>query len=165
MKEDILQTKIRSELENLPINTEARVLYLLVEIRKVLEHDNVHNSVLRFYGDWVVHTKLDKAFSQRIYDELQSEDSRDGTNILNFERLKRELKEFLEHYQLPTALVEIDDLWTPFREKLIDILVDVPLVRKQEKEVGTFEFQRRDGTGVEFRMKNERGEVLGRMFI
>lgn len=165
MKEDILQTKIRRELENLPINTEARVLYLLVEIRKVLEHDNVHNSVLRFYGDWVVHTKLDKAFSQRIYDELQSEDSRDGTNILNFERLKCELKEFLEHYQLPTDLVGIDDLWLPFREKLIDILVDVPLVRKKEMEVGTFEFQRRDGTGVEFRMKNERGEVLGRMFI
>ncbi len=43
MKEDILQIKIRKELDTLPIDTEARVLYLLVEIRKVLEHDNIHN--------------------------------------------------------------------------------------------------------------------------
>jgi len=164
MKEDILQTKIQRELESLPIDTEARALYLLVEIRKVLEHDAVTNSVLRFYGDWVVHTKLDRAFSQKIYEVLQKED-RNCNQIISFDTLRAELKAFLSQYDLPTALVDDDIHWIAFREKLIDILVDVPIVRKEEQIVGTFEFQRRDGTGVEFRMVNERGETLGRMFI
>lgn len=164
MKEDILQTKIRRELESLPIDTEARVLYLLVEIRKVLEHDAVNNSVLRFYGDWVVHTKLDRAFSQRIYEVLQREDH-NRNQIISFDTLRAELKAFLSQYELPTVLVDNDTHWFSFREKLIDILVDVPIIRKEEQVVGTFEFQRRDGTGVEFRMINEQGETLGRMFI
>jgi glutaredoxin-related protein len=165
MKEDILQVKIKRELGTLPINTESRVLYLLVEIRKVLEHDDVRESILRFYADWVVHTKLDKSFSQKIYEELKSRDSRGGANILNFERLRKDLKQFLIKYQLPTDLVEVDKHWISFRENLIDILIDVPIVRKQEKIVGTFEFQRRSGAEVEFYMKDEKGEVLGRMFI
>ncbi|MBP9836794.1 MAG: hypothetical protein KBC78_03090 [Candidatus Pacebacteria bacterium] len=165
MKEDILQTKIRRELESLPIDTEARVLYLLVEIRKVLEHDNIHNSTLRFYGDWVVHTKLDRAFSQKIYEILRKEDTPARSKIISFDTLRVELKAFLSHYELPTILVDDDNIWSSFREKLIDILVDVPIERRQEQIVGTFEFQRRSGTGVEFRMKNEQGETLGRMFI
>ncbi|MCU0678086.1 MAG: hypothetical protein MUF19_00660 [Candidatus Pacebacteria bacterium] len=165
MKEDILQSKLRSELSNLPIDTEARVLYLLVEMRKVLEYDEINHSVLRFYGDWVVHTKLDRAFSQRIYEVLQQQDTLEGQNIISFNTLKNELREFLNRYDLPTDLIDINEYWTYFREKLIDVLVDVPIVRKKQQVVGTFEFQRRDGEGVVFRLKNENGETLGRMFL
>lgn len=137
---------------------------MLVEIRKVLEHDSINDSVLRFYGDWVVHTKLDRAFSQRIYEVLQQEDH-NRNQIISFDTLRAELKAFLSQYDLPTVLVDNDTCWFPFREKLIDILVNVPIVRKAEQIVGTFEFHRRDGIDVEFRMVNKQGETLGRMFI
>lgn len=167
MEKDILYKKIKRELKTLPIDTEARVLYLLVEIRKVLEHNGVHNSTLRFYGDWVVHTNLYKSSTQRIFN-LLSEDSHESVNIINFETLRCELKDFLTNYGLPTDIVDVNEFWVSFRENLIDILIDVPLIRKMgeaETVVGTFEFQRRTVTGVEFFIKDDNGEIVRRVSL
>src|ERR1022692_1084374 len=47
-----------------PIKTEMQVVYILVELRKLLEHKNKKDAypALNFYGNWVVHTKLSKSF-------------------------------------------------------------------------------------------------------
>ena len=120
MKEDILSQKIRRELANLPIDTEPRVMYLLIEIRKVLEHDNIKNTLLVFYGDWVVHTKLDRKFANKVFDEIYNEDSSISYHIKSFSLLKNTLLEFFNKHNLPTEL--IDNHWSFFRDKLLDIL-------------------------------------------
>ena len=51
--------KLHPELQR-PIETEMQVVYILVELRKLLEHDGKKYAypVVNFYGNWVVHTKL-----------------------------------------------------------------------------------------------------------
>lgn len=67
--------KLHPELQK-PIETEMQVVYILVELRKLLEHEGKKDAyaVLNFYGNWVVHTKLsaspiaDKIV--RLFDEM-----------------------------------------------------------------------------------------------
>src|SRR6185295_19993531 len=51
--------KLQPELRR-PVKTEMQVVYILVAIRKLLEHGAQKDAypVLNFYGNWVVHTKL-----------------------------------------------------------------------------------------------------------
>ena len=163
MKEDIISQKIRKELANLPIDTEPRVMYLLIEIRKVLEHDDIKNSFLRFYGDWVVHTKMDRPFAKEVFNEINNDDSEVGNHIKSFNLLKNEIKIFLEVNNLPTDL--INEHWTIFREKLIDILIDTPIINDTGNK--SFGFYQKDGLGgVQYYIKEgENFHTLGRVWI
>jgi len=154
MKEDIIQQKIRRELSNLPIDTEPRVMYLMVEIRKVLEHEN-RGGLLRFYCDWVVHTKMDRNPAQDIYDRI-SADNVESSQIISFSKLKDELKKFLEDRSLPTEITNTH--WESFKSKLIDILVDTPIEKKGI--VGSFFYRKTDGVSdIEFGFKNSDGSI------
>ncbi len=163
MKEDIISQKIRKELANLPIDTEPRVMYLLVEIRKVLEHDGIKNTLLGFYGDWVVHTKLDRAFAKKVFNEINDDNSEVGNHIKSFNLLKNELKVFLEKNNLPTDL--ITQHWSVFREKLIDILIDTPIIDDTGKK--SFGFYEKDGVGgVQYYLKEDgKLHTLGRIWV
>ena len=47
--------------EHDPFRGECDVVYLLIEIRKILDHENNNKyPILRFYSDWAVHTEKDK---------------------------------------------------------------------------------------------------------
>jgi hypothetical protein len=52
--------KLRAELQK-GIETEAQVVYVLVEARKLIEHSERPESYLplQFYFDWALHTRLD----------------------------------------------------------------------------------------------------------
>jgi hypothetical protein len=162
MKEDIISQKLRRELSNLPIDTEPRVLYVLVEIRKILEHENKNSrdNLLIFYCDWVVHTKMDRFQSQKIFDII-NKDGVESSQIISFNNLKAELRTFLEEKDLPTELV--NNYWEPFKENLIDILVDTPIEKKGP--VGAFYYQRRSGSGIEFCFIDNNGLVSLRKII
>ncbi len=46
---------------SMPLGEECKVLYLLVEFRKILDHKNDKSfPLLRFYSDWSVHTSKDR---------------------------------------------------------------------------------------------------------
>lgn len=163
MKEDIISQKIRKELDNLPINTEPRVMYLLIEIRKVLEYDDVKNSLLHFYGDWVVHTKMDRIFAKKLFNEINNDNSVIGNHIKSFNLLKNELKTFLETHNLPVDF--INKHWTVFREKLIDILIDTPIIDDTGDK--SFGFYKKDGLGgVQYYFKEGKNlHTLGRIWV
>ena len=75
MKPDII-SKLRDELRE-PIHSERQVVYILAELRKLMEleaiernergapPDNSHFA-LKFYCDWAVHVRLDQAGAKRI---------------------------------------------------------------------------------------------------
>jgi hypothetical protein len=124
-----------------PVATEPDVVYLLVELRKMLEHDNTKGTfpVLNFHCNWVVHTTLsDSAIAEKIvghFDELPNllENVRNGhlpipaemERLINQEQLKKELGECLESYGLPTTVCSND--WIQFSDALCRVIEDCPL--------------------------------------
>jgi hypothetical protein len=84
--EDEIIRKLRPILLK-PIASEAKVAYLLVEVRKLMEH-NLHLKqqcdTLLFYCDWTVHTKLTGTGARKrlhFVDELLENGIRDPNDI------------------------------------------------------------------------------------
>lgn len=53
--------KLDHELKHLPIRRESQVVYLLAEIRKVIEHEREHSpgcyEVLELFCNWALHIR------------------------------------------------------------------------------------------------------------
>lgn len=106
------------DLMNKPPERKQEVVYALVQVRKLLEHDGNRDeaSLLRFYCDWAFHTKLDRrgaAYILRILDERLGQyrrwspenidpDGRVG-QVLSFDLFNRGLSDFLRRNDLPTV--------------------------------------------------------------
>lgn len=70
MENDIIN-KIRYELDR-PIQSERQVVYLLAEVRKLLDHlcaTSQYRS-LRLYCNWAVHIKLERSFALSIVEKV-----------------------------------------------------------------------------------------------
>jgi hypothetical protein len=69
MKGEIEQKLTAFLQSTMPFTQEHHVVYLLVEIRKILDHENDRGNngrypLLRFFSDWSVHTAKDKITPQ-----------------------------------------------------------------------------------------------------
>jgi hypothetical protein len=58
MKDELLR-KVQHVLDR-RTTREMQVVYLLVELRKLMDRDDYKDPVLRMFSNWVVHTSLDK---------------------------------------------------------------------------------------------------------
>lgn len=90
MKDELL-TKIQGVLD-LPITTEMQVLYLLVELRKLIDREKYKNPVLRTFCNWVVHTDLEnKAEGSRLvlteFDDQMTRVLERNESVPSFEHL------------------------------------------------------------------------------
>jgi len=122
MKPDIV-AKLQMHLQG-GIDSECRVVYLLVEIRKLLERTGTrrHYYALKFYCDWVVHTELAQAGAFRILQRfdsgvkaiqhdpraLEAELGKELSGTIRLEKFKRELKSLLQMEGLPTDLLGVE---------------------------------------------------------
>src|SRR5438552_3646358 len=57
MKDELVK-KIQHVLDR-PITNEMQLVYLLVELRKLMDRDGYKDPVLRMFCNWVVHTSLE----------------------------------------------------------------------------------------------------------
>ncbi len=121
---------------------ECHILYLLVEIRKVLDRENNHKyPILRFYCNWSVHTdkhpdKEMETLMDDIYKDIKKEiinpalvGMRGKIKVISFmymEDLQEEMLKFLQEYQLPTSLTERSN-WLEFVKLFVKILADQPI--------------------------------------
>ena len=125
-----------------------QVVYVLVELRKLLEHDDNKNlyPVLNFYGNWVVHTRLsNSSVADRIVRVLDEEMYRklngivdiklesEAISFFNETLLREQLFELLRSVGLPTDLCTKDTKWYEFRKKLAGVIEDAPLELKPAK--------------------------------
>ena len=125
------------------IETEIEVVYLLVELRKLLEHDNKKDvyPVLHFYCNWVAHTKLSlspiadeivRLFDDMVADtvnaELNQERCQKMNDVVNIRVLLTELNTYLEGLVLPTTVCTSADDWREFRKRLGSVIQDCPLL-------------------------------------
>jgi hypothetical protein len=137
--------KLEAELSK-GITTESQVVYLLAEVRKLLEQQNAKQEYeyLTFHCDWVLHPRLAGRTAQRIlkqFDdanvhlkagihlhdlppELRSEI--DGISKMRF--FKKELYRFLEANGLPNLDTDHPDGWAYFLRLYGKVVEDCPLV-------------------------------------
>ncbi len=138
-REEIIE-KLDKFLTKHPVFEEdCQVVYLLVEIRKLLDRDNNPNFLLvRFYCDWTVHASKDRNLGviEEIVDKIDSCYSSsshypikdDGIfDFLNMRELKKEFEELFDRYSLPKKIFE-DDNWSTFVDILTSVLSDQPIV-------------------------------------
>ena len=127
---------------NEPPRAEKDVVYALVEIRKVLEHDAEAERLwtLRFFCDWAVHTTLDRGGAQKILTFLDERLGHfnpaspenvdpDGLvhKILSFDLFREHLLEFLTTNDLRAMWAEDDFVWKKFLVLYGEIVRDTPL--------------------------------------
>lgn len=125
MKTEV-ECKLASELADLPINSEARVVYILVQIRKLLDH-NGNSHPIRFYCNWALHTELVKKPAQDWLLKLSNMTDSQVIQVVSLKDLKKLSKDYLTNNNLNTDLTDVDDNWSSFHKHLVNILIDTPI--------------------------------------
>jgi hypothetical protein len=151
-KKDIVE-KLRHHLTH-GVDTECDVVYLLTEIRKVLDEDDPTHTfgALWMYCHWALHVDLDSPkttieFLKRVDLwicnniaylrprppwELMDEVSL-FRDFLYLETLRRELSTFLKLYKLPTEITDVDEKWFSFLAAYAGVIEDGTLSMKSDK--------------------------------
>src|ERR1700680_4765625 len=112
------------------VQTEERVVYILVETRKLMEHANLAEGelvTLEFFCDWVPHTKLTRSLgakivqlinyliSERLSGRRMTEEQHEQlTRTFSLDQFRYELLCFLEKRGLNGSVLEKPEEWTSF---------------------------------------------------
>ena len=143
-REEIIE-KLSSFLTNHdPLTEECHIVYLIVEIRKVIDHEksNTTYPLLKFYGDWAVHTEKDhitaeiRQMMEAMYKTAEMEIKnpalrKAGSSIMQFaymEGLGQEMKSFLENHGIAPFLAEDENKWIEFVKLLVKVLENQPII-------------------------------------
>jgi hypothetical protein len=74
MARDQVIDKLRAEMDLLPIRRESQVVYILAEVRKVLDQSSSSELAsypnLKFFCNWALHAKIDQRSSQKRIQEF-----------------------------------------------------------------------------------------------
>lgn len=148
MKDEIVLKLNKFLKVHMPPTEECHVVYLLVEIRKILDYadERFESSypILRFYCDWALHIRKEyyngttKDIMQRIDSSIKNAAIFPGTkqfipsdssafNFMGMEELRRDMVSFFEALDLPKDIFNSIN-WQCFRDLLINILVEQPLM-------------------------------------
>jgi hypothetical protein len=134
--------KLERELAE-PISAERQVVYILVEIRKLLEltRSKVKYDALWFHASWAVHPKMswglaakllkyfDEAYpllkDKELY-ELPPDLEHAVTDAIALHHFREQLKDFLVQHNLNTSIA--DQQWTAFLRLYASVIEDCPLI-------------------------------------
>ena len=140
MTNDIIR-KLQGEL-NIPIERESQVVYILVEVRKLLDSEGVRDRyiTLKFFCDWALHTKLrkrnaglllqpfDDAYGRRGEDGmLPPEDQQFLARTVSLIEFSQQLVEVLESHGITLNTLRGPARWFRFLELYLAIIADCPL--------------------------------------
>jgi len=135
LKRHLLSHRFSSEIwTDLSMDMEAWIVYLFVQIRKLLDINETNQyKILRLYCSWVVHVKLDNnrqasEIIKRTARYLNNKPNNEAVGFLNFITLQEELNAFLLENGLSNEItLSRNGEWFEFRKTLIQILQDQPL--------------------------------------
>jgi hypothetical protein len=130
--------KLQQEFER-ELNSEAQVVYVLVEIGKLLEHGEAKAKyrTINFYRNWAVHTKVSGStladelihtFDRYITDN-NVDSSKTLKNFVSPQTLRIELREYLKTpHGLTFPSCEDGVLWKRFVKHLAGVISQTPLL-------------------------------------
>lgn len=139
--------KLRRELQE-PIASERQVVYLLVEIRKLMEirGDGPAFRTLKFACDWVAHPVMNRSEAKRIVQQIdkvqqiveagyrmQSGVKMDATCLmeafesLQLSKLRDELSAYLVRNNLDCSIADENAKWASFLTQFAAVVEDCPL--------------------------------------
>jgi hypothetical protein len=123
------------------ISSECKVVYLLVEIRKLLDREKGSGALyssLRLYCNWVVHIELSRGQAQntvRLADSIYSklshsipiseEEKTNFHSLFSLETFREDLNQFLVDHKLD---VFTETRWNVFPAHFLNVIQDCPLV-------------------------------------
>lgn len=163
---DILD-KLKNQL-NEGIDTEAKASYLLLEVRKFLEQQNLKGEFeyLNFHCNWIAHSNLAGLMAQRVlkqFDEanlhlktgiemqqLPRELQREIGRLSKFRYFRKEFSKFLADNKLPPITAKRHDGWSHFLHLYTKIIEDCPLVMSGKNTMATI-----DNVTVQFEFAKE----------
>lgn len=132
--EDEIIIKLKSALDE-PIKKECQVVYILAEIRKLLDRwgDLKILPVLRFYSNWALHIEICKTSAVRpLLEKIEQTILSKKYNVwavwamIDFEEFCKEIGLFLNKLNINDPF-EDRNYWGNFRSLFVDILIDCPL--------------------------------------
>lgn len=134
--EDQIIEKLRRQLGQ-PITTEPLVVYLLVEVRKLMDRKAIRSDTLRLCCNWAVHVELSGEAAQRIIrhidemyprlvnGQLTQQDKESLRGFFLMSKFRSELEELL----VSEALRPFEnDEWNAFLACFLNVIEDCPLV-------------------------------------
>ncbi len=142
MQHDILDKLYR--VLAAPIVGEPHVLYVMAEIRKVLEHIGKpgDQADLSFFCDWALHIRIDRAtpagvilrrLDQAVEQHLNSpEFVHCISEIISLGQLRKELRRFAVEWNLPRANFDDFARGLEFSKFYTRIISEVPLVSTRD---------------------------------
>jgi len=134
-----MEEAIKEKLSNVlaePIEKECQVVYIMVEIRKLLDRFSVQKyNLLRFFCDWILHIEINNLSPAREILNRIAEEHKNGefgsTSIefISFDHLRNEMTGFLKEkdINLPTEWLISPEKWDVFRKFFTNIIKDCPL--------------------------------------
>jgi hypothetical protein len=141
MERDIV-CKLTAELEQ-QITSERQIVYILVELRKLLEKNNTLNQyrALKLCCDWAAHPRLSYASAQvitRLFDQYEAKYRREPLGVSQADM--PELVEFCEHTRFRAQFIEAceasgipsrapknDEWWGAFLTQYSEVVKDCPI--------------------------------------
>jgi hypothetical protein len=142
MRNEIVE-KLRPLFDE-PVLTEERVVYIMVEVRKLMEHAKLRDAdsvTLRFFANWVAHTKLTRgqavelvrqmndSFDNRLRGQRMTEEQHLAlSSLFRFETFRDELREFLRSQDLVWARLELWPEWVSFMKNYAGVVAECPII-------------------------------------
>lgn len=143
---DDIQLKLTDFLNELQLfDKEMQAIYLMVEIRKLIEHGSANIKPeyknIKFYCDWTLHTEKTRNFigiedifekiyldcKKQIENNVRYPSAPSLISFLYFEVLKDNLLILFTRHNIPTKMLEQDQIWISFIKRLLEILTDQPI--------------------------------------
>lgn len=135
-----------------PITEEYHAVYLMVEIRKILDQENSRDfSLLRFYCNWTVHidkyieaemkTVMEEMFrdiKEQIENPVMVKSDSAPKRFAYMDNLKAEMKKFLEERSINLSITESGN-WIEFIGFLVKVLEDQP-IKSPTDDITLFSF-------------------------
>lgn len=147
MAKDEIVEKLKRFLEvHTPLMEECHVVYLMVQIRKILDHERQVGGLafplLRFYCDWTVHTEKEritpsmKTIMEDIFASVRFQITngpfakRNQNSVTQFAymaQLRVEAQQFAARHDLGSSWT--DEGWLHFVQLLVKVLANQPIVK------------------------------------
>ncbi len=139
MKTQIVKKLVKFLNERPQIKEEFEVVYLMVELRKLLDREREQNqsnsdSLVRFHADWVLHTDKRhittpmREIMKKIDDSIDIYPKDGNIDFLLLPEFRMELAQLLKDNSLPNDFCKKDDDWLNFMGALTQVLADQPII-------------------------------------